>query len=271
VSTQWARTYLSFLGVEPTQVAADLGTLRRLARAQCERVLFENVTSILRRSACAAPHVPPLDAVEVLDRWVAGRSGGVCFEVTYMFGRLLREIGFNAYPILAKISFPGSHMAVVVELQGGRFMLDVGNGAPFNEPIPLDQTSEVRAHGLAYRFRPAEEDGGAFFQDRWIDGQWAQFVEYNLDPASADAREAAYQRHHTRGSSWVVDELRLVRSSDAGVWALRGSQLSSFVGSEKRVEQIEGREAIARVAAEVFGIPRLPVLAALEVLADNHV
>jgi len=264
VSSEWARTYLNFLGVD--QAEADLPTLRRLARAQVDRVLFENVTSILRRNAAAEPLVPPLNASEVLDRWVAGRSGGVCFEVTYMFGRLLREIGFNAYPILAEISFPGSHMAVVVELDGTRFMLDAGNGAPFDAPIPLDEISEVRAHGLAYRFRP---DNGAFFQDRWINGGWQTFVHYTLEPASAEAREAAYQRHHTRGSSWVVDELRLVRSSDNGVRSLRGSQLTSFVGSEKWVEQIEGRDAVARAAAEIFGMPRLPVLAALEVLGDN--
>jgi arylamine N-acetyltransferase len=109
------------------------------------------------------------------------RGGGVCFEVAEMFSRLLVALGYHAYLVLAQISFPGSHQAVVVELHGRSYLADVSNGAPFFEPIPLDRVVEIRRFGLAYRFRPGEA-AGHWVQERLIQGTWELFCRYDLRP-----------------------------------------------------------------------------------------
>jgi arylamine N-acetyltransferase len=71
------------------------------------RVPFENVTSILRR-ACAGSGevmVASLDRETELELWIARRGGGLCFEVTDMFGTLLAALGFDARPTLV-LQFP---------------------------------------------------------------------------------------------------------------------------------------------------------------------
>ena len=150
-ATGWVQPYLDFLGL--AHEAPGLDALTRLTRAHVLRVPFESVTSVLRRSGSPVGPVPPLDADVLLDAWIAGRSGGLCFEITHVFGRLLDALGYRCHPVLAFITFPGSHQAVLVELDGRRYLVDAGNGAPLFEPTLLDGTVEVSRFGLAYRYR----------------------------------------------------------------------------------------------------------------------
>ena len=264
-SVVWADRYLALLGIEREVPSVD--ALGRLLRAHFATVTFENVTSILRRHAHPGQPVPPLDHASVLTDWELGRAGGVCFEIGEMFGRLLVTLGYRARPVMAYISFPGSHQAVLVELDGRRYLADAGTGAPFFEPIPLDEPVEVRRAGLAYRFR-ADATPESWVQERWIDGAWAPFTTYDLRPSNPRDRAAAYQRHHTPGQSWVVASPRLVRCGDDEVYQLRDGQLAHFTPDGKRTEQITGPDDYRRVVAELFRVPALPIERALAAQAD---
>jgi len=262
-SPEWVSRYLALLGVDHT--APSLEALSRLARAHVSTIPFTNVPAILRRRVHPLGPVPPIDPHALLESWERRCGGGVCFELAEMFSRLLVAIGYRAYSVLAQISFPGSHQAVVVELDGRTYLAEVSNGAPFFEPIPLDESVEMRRVGLGYRFRPGEAER-QWVQERLIDGAWEPFCRYDLQPAGSRERAAAYQRHHTPGESWVVDDLRLVKCREDEVLALRNGRLTRFTAAGKRDEAVT-EEAYVRVAAEIFGMPDLPVMSALEALA----
>jgi N-hydroxyarylamine O-acetyltransferase len=264
VHGDWVGRYLDFLGVAHAQPGLD--ALTRLTRAHVLRVPFESVTSVLRRHARPFGPVPPLNSDAVLASWQEGRSGGLCFEVTHMFGRLLVALGYRAHPVLAFITFPGSHQALLVELDGERYLVDAGNGAPFFEPVALTGTVEVRHAGLAYRYRP---DGDTWIQDRWIRGAWDPFCRYDLHPPDPAAQEAAYQRHHQPGGSWVVDSMVLVRCAKDEVLSLRNGELTRFTAHGKSVELVE-TATYPRLAADVFGMPALPIAQAIQALASGH-
>jgi arylamine N-acetyltransferase len=261
--SDWARRYLELLGVEAAP--PRLEQLERLTAAHIRRVPFENISSILRRQARANGPVQPLDLEDVLLAWCERRAGGVCFEVAAMVDRLLSELGYQTHPVLAQISFPGSHQANLVELAGHRYLVDVGNGAPFLEPIPLDGLVEVRHAGLAYRFRPSGND---WFQDRWISGKWEPFCAYPLAPPDPEARETAYQRHHTLGQSWVVDALVLTTGSEDEVWSLRDDELRHFTVDGK-TQQTLGESDYADLAGQLFGLPGLPIEEARRALGQR--
>ena len=266
VGSAWTSRYLALLGVDHS--APSVEGLGRLLRAHFATVTFENVTSILRRHAHPGRPVPPLDHAAVLADWELGRAGGVCFEIGEMFGRLLQTLGYRARPVMAYISFPGSHQAVLVELDGRRYLADAGTGSPFFEPIPLDEPTEIRRAGLAYRFR-ADATPESWVQERLIDGAWTPFTTYDLRPSDPGDRATAYQRHHTPGQSWVVASPRLVRCEDDEVYQLRDGHLTHFTPQGKRVEQIAGQDEYARVVAETFRVPALPIARALEALAER--
>jgi arylamine N-acetyltransferase len=263
-SPAWLDAYVSMLGLQ--REPPSLEFLRTLTRAHVSRVPFENVTSILRRAEAGDGHVPPLDRETELRSWINRRGGGVCFEVVDMVGALLEGLGFKTHPVLAKISFAGSHQANLVEFDGGaQYLVDAGNGAPFFEPIAIaaNEPSEFSHAGLAYRFRAAEEPPGQFIQDRLIDGEWQPFCTYDLAPATDVGRAEAYRRHHTRGHSWVVDNLTLVRPTEDAVWALRDDRLTHHTTRGKTVTSLNAPADYARAAAELFEMPAAPMDAAL--------
>ena len=74
-----------------------------------------------------------------------------------------------------------------------------------------------------------------------------------------EEREAAYQRHHTPGQSWVVDELRLIRCEDDAVLVLRGTEFSHFTPAGKRTEHVAHPADYVRLAREAFRLPALPM------------
>jgi N-hydroxyarylamine O-acetyltransferase len=255
-SQDWVRRYLAFLGV--VHRAPHALALAELTRAHVLTVPFENVTSLLRRRAHPGRPVPPVDADELLARWEQRRGGGVCFEVADLFGRLLAALGYCVHPVLGFITFPGSHQALLVHLGNARLLVDVGNGAPFLEPIPLRESVEIRRAGLAYRFRP-DVANGDWVQERWIDGAWAPFCRYALRPADPLAQAAAYQRHHTPGETWVTGSLTLIRCSEEQVLLLRDEELSRLTVAGKQTERISTLADYKRVAAETFRLPALPI------------
>lgn len=263
--TAWVQRCCDLLQIEPQ--SPSLAALSRLTAAHVRRVPFENVSSILRRAAQPSGPVAALDPDALLAAWCERRAGGVCFEITLMVDRLLGGLGYRTYPVLAAIGFPGSHGANLVELDGRRYLVDVGNGAPFFEPIPLDGPFEVHQAGLGYRFRP-DGDPEGWVQERWIDGAWAPFATYTLAPADPLVQEAAYQRHHTLGQSWVVDTLTAIACSDEQVWALRGDELRHFTPAAKTVERLsDDPAAYRRLAAEILALPGLPIDRARQVLS----
>jgi N-hydroxyarylamine O-acetyltransferase len=248
-----------------------LSALTRLTRAHVLSIPFENVTSILRRYARPVPDpVAAIDPDATLRAWERRASGGVCFEMTEMLSRLLSALGYRAYPIAAGRVDPtgwhGGHQAMLVSLPEGRYLVDVGNGTPFLEPIPLDRSFEVHRAGLAFRFR-ADDASDGWIRDHWIDGAWSPFLVYTLAPASSSLRMAAYQRHHTPGASWVVGGLVLIRSGDDAVYSLRGDRLSRYTAAGKHVELLTSDADYERVASDVVELPALPVLQARMALA----
>jgi arylamine N-acetyltransferase len=194
----------------------------------------------------------------------------VCFEITQMFERLLIGLGYRVHPVMADSSFLGSHQALVVDLAGTRVLVDVGNSAPFFDVIPLVDVVEISRAGLGYRFRPDEHEAGIRCLDRLIDGSWTPFMRYHIQPATAEAREASYQRHHTPGGSWVVDSVRIMRCQQDEAWLVRDDRLTHFTAAGKHVEQIGSRAEYVRIAADVLDMPGLPVGAAFDALAQRQ-
>ena len=182
-SPSWVDRYLRFLGLDREPPSRD--ALARLVRAQIQRVAFENVTAILRRATTGAGPVPPPDPEGLLEAWESGRGGGVCFDLAPTFRRLLDGLGYPVQPLLAQISFPGSHHATLVDVDDRRYLVDVGSGSPLWEPVPLGETVEVEHVGIHYRLRPDGDDGYA--RERLVDGRWEQNCRYDLRPASAAA------------------------------------------------------------------------------------
>jgi arylamine N-acetyltransferase len=252
----WVNRYLTLIGVE--EEVPGLDGLRRLVRAHVQNVPFENSASLLRRHETGSGPVPAIDPEALLVDWEARRSGGVCFEHTEMFGRLLVELGYTVAPIAGEISFPGSHQAMVVDLGGARWLVDVGNGAPFFEPIPLDRPLEMHRLGLGYRFAVDPVDPGVWIQERAVEGGWKAYCRYILRPQSPQDREVAYQRHHRPRDTWVTNSIVLIRSREEELLVFRNMDQQRYTTRGKLSSRVEDPEGWARLPG-ALGLPAFPV------------
>ena len=151
--------------------------------------------------------------------------------------------------------------------------MDLGNGAPIFAPIPLDEVVEIHRHGLGFRYRPSDDPPRVPGREEWIrdrmsDDGWVQGCRFELDPAADADREAGYRRHLTPGLTWVLGSITMTRSTEDAVYALKDDTLVRYTAGGKETTILSDPAEYRHVAAEVYGLPLLPIEEALAVRAD---
>ena len=129
--------YLARIGYtgprEPT-----LATLRALHVRHLLAVPFENLDIHWKR-----PIV--VDTQRFLHKIIEERRGGFCYELNGAFAWLLRELGFDVTLLSGRVPTadgglgpPFDHMALLVTIDGKRWLADVGFGDFSLHPLNLD-------------------------------------------------------------------------------------------------------------------------------------
>ncbi|MDB6082378.1 MAG: nhoA [Gammaproteobacteria bacterium] len=137
--------YLGRLGVVALP-APDLATLTDLMVRHMQTVPFENLDVM-----AGTPRALSTDAA--LQKVAVHARGGFCYELNEAFRALLEELGFTVRRIEARVwqakaqrfGAPFDHLALVVSLLEGEFLVDVGYGDSNRVPmrLPQDQARDV--------------------------------------------------------------------------------------------------------------------------------
>lgn len=149
--------YLEILGVEAAP--PSLGHLRRLTTAQLQHVPFENISKLYLKKTQGATFVPSLE--EHLDGIEQHHFGGTCYANNPYFFQLLEHLGYEVTLCGADMSDPDCHIVSRVELGRRQYLVDVGYGAPFFEPLPrdLDEPHEILYGSCRYVLEPQDGEG----------------------------------------------------------------------------------------------------------------
>jgi arylamine N-acetyltransferase len=131
--------YLSILGVRKEPPSFD--HLKRLVHAQITLVPFENISKLWLRKTQGATTIPDLE--EHLDGIERHNFGGTCYANNPYFAELLRSLGYEVAMCGADMSNPDVHVVSVIRLDGREYLVDVGYGAPFFEPMARDLDHEL--------------------------------------------------------------------------------------------------------------------------------
>lgn len=136
--------YLTRVGYQG-EVAPDLATLRRLHTAHVDAIAFDNLDPLLGRTSV------PLDVESVQDKIVRRGRGGWCLEQVVLMAAVLDRIGFTFTAFAGRTRVrtgsrfgPALHVALLVELDGERWIHDVSFGAlgP-HEPIRFAENARL--------------------------------------------------------------------------------------------------------------------------------
>ncbi|MFN2370159.1 MAG: arylamine N-acetyltransferase, partial [Candidatus Krumholzibacteriia bacterium] len=157
MTTGQRATYLDLLRLEAQP--PSLAALESLVTAHLARLPFENVSKLVRARRGLPPRLPTLD--EFLAAAARDGTGGTCYLLNSALNALLRDLGYDAVLCGADMDLPDVHLVNVVRLDDRPFLVDVGYGAPFFRPLPLDETlPQHLASGVEeWVLQPADADG----------------------------------------------------------------------------------------------------------------
>ncbi|MCY3555348.1 MAG: arylamine N-acetyltransferase [Gemmatimonadetes bacterium] len=154
-------------------------TLRRLHHAHMLAVPFENLDIHWGR-----PIV--LEEARLFEKLVTRSRGGFCYEQNGLFALVLRELGFTVDLLEARVgakpwedSLPWDHMTLQVTLKE-RWLVDVGFGDGFREPLLLDEARpQARSDGI---WRVQHDGCEGLHSSRTTAGDWKTEYRFRLRP-----------------------------------------------------------------------------------------
>jgi len=227
-------------------------TLRELHGAHLLSVPFENLSI-----HAGQPIVLADDAL--FDKIVERGRGGFCYELNGLFAALLRALGFDVAMLSAGVANAEGgygpdfdHMTLMVVL-GERWLVDVGFGDSFREPLLLDERGEQAQGARSYRIVPdgahlilMRRDGG---------GDWKPQYRFTLQPHQyADYAEMC-RYHQTSPQSHFTRARVCTRGMAGGRVTLSEMRLITTVeGGERREHVLADEREYAEALRELFGI-----------------
>ncbi|MCF8374025.1 MAG: arylamine N-acetyltransferase [Bacteroidales bacterium] len=137
--------YLALLEVDFDR--PDFENLIKIVQQNLSKIPFENISKLYYKKHFGMVYLPDLS------RFVKGNKqnnfGGICFSNNYFLFQLLEYLGYNVKLCGADMDKVNAHLAIVVQLEGDDYLVDVGFAAPFLKPILLDgQSNQEISFGM---------------------------------------------------------------------------------------------------------------------------
>lgn len=222
-------------------------TLRALQVAHLMSVPFENL-SIHR----GEPIV--LDEDALFAKIVERNRGGFCYECNGLFAGLLRALGFEVALLGAGVAHREGgfgpifdHMTLMVTL-ADRWLVDVGFGESFIEPLLLDSRDEQGA------FRIVDDDGYLVVMRRNDAGICEPQYRFTLQPYEFADYEAMCRFHQTSPESHFTNNVICSLATATGRVTLSGMKLITTSGSNRDEQTLSTQNEYNRLLREQFGI-----------------
>ncbi len=251
---------LYFARIQYTQsVEPDVKTLRALQHAHMFTVPFENLDIGLKRPI-------RLSEEALWDKIVLQKRGGFCYELNGLFAILLKEIGFQVtylnarvYSREGKLGIDFDHLALLVQIpdQSGRWLVDVGFGDSFNEPLDFEKTGE-QVQGLrSYRLEQMQA-GYATWQKNY-DGSWERQYFFDLQPRNFPVDyEAGCLYHQTSPRSSFTRGSIISKATPEGRVTLEDGRLIITRNGERSERPVAGRDEYHALLKRYFDVT-LPI------------
>jgi N-hydroxyarylamine O-acetyltransferase len=231
--------------------ALSADTLRTLQVAHLATVPFENLSIHI-----GEPIV--LDDAALFAKIVEKNRGGFCYECNGLFAALLRALGFAVQMLSAEVANADGvfgpafdHMTLIVSLEE-RWLVDVGFGDSFREPLRLDERGDQAQGKLTYRI----VDDGSFLTllQRVAGEEWKAQYRFTLQPHEyADFAEMC-RYHQTSPESHFTRARICSRATADGRITLSEMRLITSQNGAKEERTLANQEEYAAILREHFGI-----------------
>ena len=244
--------YLRRIGFVGTP-KADLDSLTRLMQGQVRSVPFENLDVQAGKLVSIKPE-------DIVAKIVPTTRGGYCYEVNSLFAMALAAIGIpytllGARPMSYPTKWARTHMVILAEVAGERWLCDAGYGAlGLRRPLNLATLdTPVQQDRDTYRLI---RDGDDYVVQAIIAGdkaEWGNAYSFNTSPFDLVDFVPANYYNSTHPDAVFVQKLLLVRHTATGRHILAGSMLKSFADGAMTIRTVKEDE-LPGLVKDLFGL-----------------
>lgn len=147
------QNYLERIGIY-NEVAANLHSLKLIQKQHLLMVPFENLDIHMYG------HLKT-DFSSLYDKIVKEKRGGICYEINWLLYHLLVDIGFSVKVLGGKVlDTNGSyfdHLLLVVKVYGKEYLVDVGFGDNFLEPLEFKEDVVQKDYKGLFKIEAVDE------------------------------------------------------------------------------------------------------------------
>jgi N-hydroxyarylamine O-acetyltransferase len=239
-------------------IKPDVQTLQGLHLAHMRNVPFENLDIGLKRSI-------RLTEDGLWDKIVVQKRGGFCYELNGLFAQILKQIGFNVtylnarvYNRAGELGIDFDHLALLVQIPGQaeRWLMDVGFGDSFNEPLSFEERGEQPQGLRSYRLEQTPE--GCIVWQKNYDGSWERLYFFDLQPRSFPTDyEPACLYHQTSPESSFTRGSIISRATLDGRVSLQDGRLIITKDGQRSERQIAGKDEYQLLLKQYFDVTLL--------------
>ena len=236
---------------EPT-----LAVLSEIHRLHVAAIPFENLSPLIGDEV-------PLDLADLQAKLVRGGRGGYCFEHNLLLWAALRQIGFEAEGLGARVLWGApaeapvrqrSHMALLVRLADGPVVADVGFGG-LTMSAPLALKTGVVQPTPHEPFRLIAAPGEAYDLEAAVGERWLPLYRFDLCPQLPVDYEPANWFVATHPSSPFPSHLMGARAEPHRRLALFDTRFTVRERGQPPVERtLASLDELATVLTEDFGL-----------------
>lgn len=219
----------------------DLPTVQALVRAHVAAIAFENLDPLMGLPV-------DLDPLAIEDKLVHAGRGGYCFEHNLLMAEVLRAIGLPVIGLIARVlwnrpadaSTAQTHMALLVTIDGERWLVDVGfGGLTLTSVLRLQSGLEQLTSHEPFRLL---ESAGEWRLQAKVGGQWRALYRFTLQPCEDIDYAVANHYVATHPDSQFTRQLIVARTDADQRLSLRNHEFT-MRHRDGRVDQYTLRSA----------------------------
>ncbi|MDM7862427.1 arylamine N-acetyltransferase family protein [Staphylococcus borealis] len=161
---------------------------------------------------------------DLYDKFIIQHRGGFCYEMNHFFGTYLEAKGFTVYRMSATVEQPngnrspeGSHMSLVVPIDGVSYVADVGFGDLPLQALPITNTDPTHpVTDITGEFRAISEHDGTYYIQKLENGTWVTRYEARFQPKQVGDFADMIQYNSEHPDSIFVQQLIVTQPQSFG-------------------------------------------------------
>ncbi|HEC2203518.1 TPA: arylamine N-acetyltransferase [Staphylococcus delphini] len=221
---------------EPTLEALNYYTKKYMLTVPFENIDVQNKVRI------------SVTVEDIYNKVVRQNRGGYCYEMNHLFQSYLKEKGFYAHIVSATIhtpnggrSQPGSHVSLVVCIDGIDYVADVGFGDLPTHVMPItiaENTQSIEDKSGTFRAIFQNEQQDSFFVQKWEDNHWNTKYEAGLSSKTIEDFAENIEYNQSNPNSIFVKRLIITMPKSYGRVTMSQNYLTITKGDKKKKTKI---------------------------------